>query len=60
VRSPIPSLLAFTLVALGPGVRAGAPSSERVLPFLDDDYAGALAEARTRDVPLFIEAWAPW
>jgi hypothetical protein len=28
--------------------------------FVADDYAGALAEAKARGVPLFIEAWAPW
>jgi hypothetical protein len=31
-----------------------------VLPFIADDYARAVAEARARKVPLFIEAWAPW
>ena len=31
-----------------------------VLPFIQDDYDRALAEARARNVPLFIEAWAPW
>jgi hypothetical protein len=31
-----------------------------VLPFIRDDYTRALAEARARKVPLFIEAWAPW
>jgi hypothetical protein len=30
------------------------------LPFIDDDYARALGEARARKLPLFIEAWAPW
>ena len=30
------------------------------LPFVDDDYARALAEAKTKAVPLFVEAWAPW
>jgi len=38
-----------------------APSGPRmVLPFIRDDYTRALAEARARKVPLFIEAWAPW
>jgi len=38
-----------------------APSGPRmVLPFIRDDYTRALAEARSRKVPLFIEAWAPW
>ena len=31
-----------------------------VLPFIADDYEKALAEARARRVPLFIESWAPW
>ena len=35
-----------------------APRS--VLPFIADDYTRALALARVRKVPLFIEAWAPW
>jgi hypothetical protein len=30
------------------------------LPFIEDDYPKALAEARARTLPLFIEAWAPW
>jgi hypothetical protein len=38
--------------------RSSAP--RMVLPFIQDDYTKALAEARARKVPLFIEAWAPW
>ena len=30
------------------------------LPFVEDDYTRALAEAKAKAVPLFIEAWAPW
>jgi hypothetical protein len=30
------------------------------LPFIDDDYSKALAVARTKHVPIFVEAWAPW
>lgn len=30
------------------------------LPFIDDDYPHALAEARARGVPIFAENWAPW
>lgn len=68
--------LAVALAApAGPAV-AGAPAPARVaaaakpkspaaaphlaLPFIQDDYTKALAEARARKVPLFIEAWAPW
>jgi hypothetical protein len=35
-------------------------ASRMVLPFIQDDYTRALAEARARKLPLFIEAWAPW
>jgi endonuclease YncB( thermonuclease family) len=38
---------------------AAAPAGPP-LPFLQDDYPAALAQARERHVPLFIEAWAPW
>jgi hypothetical protein len=31
-----------------------------VVPFIEDDYVRALAEAKQRNVPLFVEAWAPW
>jgi hypothetical protein len=37
-----------------------ASAATSVLPFIEDDYTKALAEARSRQVPLFIEAWAPW
>ena len=53
----------------GPRRRGGPPRAghgrrsrgdARPLPFLSDDYARALGEARARELPLFIEAWAPW
>jgi hypothetical protein len=30
------------------------------LPFIEDDYQTALARAKSKNVPLFVEAWAPW
>jgi hypothetical protein len=30
------------------------------LPFIEDDYAKARAEATQRKLPLFVEVWAPW
>jgi len=54
---PLLLLLASTPAsAAGAGRSAAAP----VLPFIQDDYARALAEARAKKLPLFIEAWAPW
>jgi hypothetical protein len=37
-----------------------AHAAKLAVPFIDDDYTKALAEARARQVPIFIEAWAPW
>ena len=37
-----------------------APTPGTTVPFIDDDYGKALAEARAKNIPLFIEAWAPW
>jgi hypothetical protein len=36
------------------------PPASPALPFIADDYATALAEARARKLPIFIESWAPW
>lgn len=30
------------------------------LPFVEDDYPRALAEARASKRPIFVDAWAPW
>lgn len=38
---------------------AQARTSE-VLPFIHDDYPKAIAEAKRRNKPLFVDAWAPW
>ena len=38
---------------------AGAQAKE-VLPFIEDDYAKAVARAKAQNVPIFVEAWAPW
>ena len=60
---PMKKLLFWFLctVVFAPAV-AGAPVApvKRVLPFISDDYPKALAEARARKLPIFIEAWAPW
>jgi hypothetical protein len=38
-----------------------APSAScAVLPWVEDDYSKALAQARAKNVPIFVEAWAPW
>lgn len=35
-------------------------AAKKVLPFIEDDYARALADARAHELPLFVEVWAPW
>lgn len=52
-------LMRVAVVAAMAAVAAPLMASSN-LPFIDDDYARALAEARARKLPLFIEAWAPW
>ncbi len=42
------------------GAKPAASAHASALPFVADDYTRALAEARARKVPLFVEAWAPW
>ena len=50
----------FAALALSGGLLlfSGVAASE-VLPWVDD-YPRALAAARAKNVPLFVEAWAPW
>lgn len=41
-------------------LKQAAPAAKAALPFVEDDYARALADAKSRKVPLFVEVWAPW
>jgi hypothetical protein len=37
------------------------PASARAaIPFIEDDYKTALARASAKNIPIFVEAWAPW
>ena len=40
-------------------ISAAPPTAREVLPWTED-YAKAVADARARNVPIFVEAWAPW
>ena len=65
-------LVAVCLAALAS--RAGAASApakaapaksataawKPVVPFIEDDFGRALALAKERKLPVFIEGWAPW
>ena len=37
-----------------------APALAAELPFIQDNYPQALAQAKQRRQPLFVECWAPW
>ena len=54
-----PAAFASTATTAPPGAMAEY-TPKPALPFIADDYTKAVAEARARKVPLFIEAWAPW
>jgi hypothetical protein len=38
----------------------GAAFAAETLPFIEDDYPKAVARAKAKNVPIFVEAWAPW
>jgi hypothetical protein len=55
------SIAAFAPLVFATALSASpAPAARPALPFIDDDYPKALAEARAKKLPIFVEAWAPW
>jgi len=30
------------------------------IDFIENDYSAAVARAKAKNVPVFVEAWAPW
>jgi len=51
------SVLMLAVLAAPASPASPAPEA---LPFIDNDYAAALAQARARGVPVFVDVWAPW
>jgi len=39
---------------------SGAALVAKPLPFIPDDYPKELAEGKLRNLPMFVEVWAPW
>ena len=37
-----------------------ATAASAKLPFIENDYTAALTRARAKNVPIFVDAWAPW
>src|SRR5581483_11339209 len=55
--------LGAALLSVAACTRASPPSGSSPKPaihFIEDDYPRALAEARARGVPLFVDTWATW
>ena len=51
----------FAAAVLAGPIAAGAATAPAApLPWIEDDYTKAVAEAKSRHVPIFLEAWAPW
>ncbi len=58
----ISSVRALLLALAAGSLLSGASSAEPrpAVPFIADDYPGALSQARAKKLPIFVEAWAPW
>ena len=54
------AVLAFAFSALPAFAAPAVTRPVRVLPWIQDDYTRAVAQARARKLPIFVEAWAPW
>src|SRR5438309_5147125 len=57
LRCRIPAMRKLLLILL---LTAVPVLAKEVLPFIDNDYSKALAEAKRKNVPVFVDAWAPW
>jgi hypothetical protein len=50
----------FAALALSGGLAlVSAAAAREVLPWVND-YTRAVTQARAKNVPVFVEAWAPW
>ena len=54
VMQPLRTLLLAALLAAPALAGAAGPG------WISDDWPKALAEARARKVPVFVDTWAPW
>ena len=55
-----PAARAAPRPAARPAARAKVAAWHPVVPFIEDDFGRALALAKARKLPVFIEGWAPW
>lgn len=50
------ALLLTALLLAGPVLGAAAAPA----PVIEDDWPRALALAKAKDLPVFVDGWAPW
>ena len=55
-RVPTTMIMRKLLIA---ALFAAAALPAAALPFIEDDYAKAVARARAKNIPIFADAWAP-
>jgi hypothetical protein len=60
MRISFPRQLLLALAAASAFLGVGSAEPRPAVPFIADDYPGALAQARAKKLPIFVEAWAPW
>jgi hypothetical protein len=48
------------LIVLFLSVSAFSVASTPGLPFIQDNYAKALVQAKPGNLPILVEVWAPW
>jgi len=57
---PFAPLIALVLLSAASRSAEATTAARMVLPFIEDDYPRAVAQAKARKVPIFVESWAPW
>jgi ABC-type sugar transport system substrate-binding protein len=67
MRTPLLTTAALLAALFVPSLGAAAASravkpvpAGHVLPWIEDDLTRAMADAKARKLPLFVESWAPW
>jgi hypothetical protein len=56
----IPGILLAAPLAAALLLAVPAPAGAAGPGWISDDWPRALAEARARRVPIFVDTWAPW
>jgi hypothetical protein len=51
------AVMMLLLTATPPLAQAAA---RETVPFIENDYSKAVAQAKAKNLPLFVDAWAPW